>query len=230
MAAAVLLAGTVMDKSATLLNDTAKTNYTYTVQVPYLQIALQELQEYFQLHNVPSTQLTSAVINVTAGVTEISYTTVPSLPSDMVEIQQLWERAEGINPFVPMDKRDYLPHNSEGVLVTSFGIFVWENQAIKFLAANRDNDIKIDYIKELFTPIVDSTSAINIINSATFLEYRTAALVAEFVERNKTAADGLNGYASLAIDRATGINVKGKQSIRTRRKPFRAAYKRRGWL
>jgi hypothetical protein len=107
---------------------------------------------------------------------------------------------------------------------------VWESQAIKFLNCNRDNDIKIDYIKELFTPLVDETSLINVINASTFLEYRTAALCAEFIERNQASANSLNVYAVIAMDRATGIGVKGKQTILTRRRPFRAAFKKRGFM
>lgn len=233
MAATVdLLAGTVMDASASLMNDTSKSIYTYVVQVPYLRIAMDELQELFELNNISSSQLVSPVINIPAGTTQIIYNGVgvPKLPDDMIEPMQLWERSAGIDPFVPMTRRDYLPHNLEGVQTSQFIYYVWENQAIKFLPANRSNDIKIDHIKQLFTPIVDSTSAINIINAKTFLEYRTSALLAEFIERNKTHADGLNTYASLAIDRTTGIGVKGKQSIMTRRRPFRASYKKRGWI
>lgn len=232
MSAADLLAGTVMDKSASLLNDTARSVYHYTAQTPYLQIALQELQEYFELHDIAATQMVSAVINIPAGITQIIYNGVgvPSLPSDMVEPHQLWERLENTDPFVPMTKRDYLPHQLEGVPTGQFVYFVWNSQAIKFLASNRDNDIKIDYVKELFTPVVNETSPINVINAATFLEYRTAALCAEFIERNKPTADALNVFASFALDRTTGIGVKGKQTIMTRRRPFRAAYKKRGFM
>lgn len=230
MASIDLLAATVMNTSASLMNDTARTVYTYAVQVPYLNMALRELQEYFELHNIPATQQVSALINIPAPQTQIVFNGVgvPSLPSDMIEPLQLWERAEGIDPYIPMTKKDFLPHYLDGTTISTFGIYVWQDNKIKFMAASRDNDIKIDYLKHLFTPVVDSTSIINAINAQTFLEYRTAALMAEFIERNKSSSDSLNGYATLAIDRATGIGIKGKQNIGTRRKPFRASYKRRG--
>jgi hypothetical protein len=232
MAVPDLAASTVLAKSATLLNDTARTIYTYAALLPYLQIAMQELQEEFQLRNISSSQLTSAAITVPAGISQIVYNGigVPTLPTDMIEPQQLWERPSGIDPYIPMIKRDYIPHQLEGVLVTSFGFYVWENQTIKFLASSMNNDIKIDYIKELFQPLVDENSPVNIINAATFLEYRTAALAAEFIERNQSNANSLNTYAVLAIDRATGIGIKGKQAITTRRRPFRASYKKRGFM
>ncbi len=232
MATVDLLAGTVMDKAASLMNDSARTVYTYAAQIPYINIALQELQEQFELHSVPVTENVSAVINMPAGATTIVFNGlgVPTLPSDMIEPQQLWERNEGIDPFIPMTKRDYLPHNLEGVLINQFIYYVWQSNEIRVLPSNADNDIKIDYIKQLFQPVVNESSFINVINAATFLEYRTAGLLAEFIERNITSANALNAYAVLGMDRALGISSKGKQNIMTRRRPFRAGYKRGGWV
>jgi len=232
MATVDLVASTVLAKAASLMNDTNRTVYTYAAVLPYLQIALQELQEHFELNNIPATQLSSTIIQVNAGLTEIAFNAapLPELPDNLIEPQQLWERERGIDPFIPMTRRDYLPHNLEGTPVGMFSIFVWEDNDIRFLPSNRNNDIKIDYIKDIFTPLVDENSLINCINASTFLEYRSAALCAEFIERNLASANSLNIYAILALDRATGIGVKGKQTIMTRRRPFRAAYKRRGFM
>ena len=237
MAASDLIASTVMDGAAALLNDPNKTVYTYAAQLPYLRIALQELREYYELHNLPVTEDVSTVIQVNAGVTEIPYNgagtpTNPSLPSNMVEPKQLWERQRGIDPFVPMSKRDYLPHNMDSVATSQFVYYAWQGQKIKLLAANQNNDIKIDYILELFPNIstIDQNTQLNVVNAISLLEYRTAALCAEFIERNTTSSQSLNQYAGLALDRASGIATKGTQNIVTRRKPFRAAYKRSGWV
>lgn len=226
---AQLTAGTVMNKAAQLLNDYAKSTYSYTAQIPYLQTAMQELQEYYELHSLSITEETSAVIPVDAGVIEIAYDVapLPELPDDMIEPQQLWERTRGIDPFIPMAKVDYLPHYLEGTSISQFLIYVWQSQKIKLLPANQNNDIKIDYIRQLFTEISSQDSVINVANARTFLEFRTAGLIAEFIERDEPVANKFNGYASQAIDRATGISVKGKQSIMTRRRPFRGGYKRR---
>lgn len=227
---AVLTAGTVMDGAAAVVNDVARTTYSYAVQVPYLRIAMQELQEHYELHSLSVTEKTSTVIQVDAGITEIGYDStppVPELPDDMVEPQQVWERNRGIDPFIAMTKVNYLPHYLEGAAINQFLYFVWQEQKIKVLPSNVNNDIKIDYVRQLFTDIVDNTSSINIVNARTFLEFRTAALIAEFIEHDDAAAAKMNGYASLAMDRATGISVKGKQTIMTRRRPFRIGYKRR---
>jgi hypothetical protein len=230
MSTADLTAAQVMDDAAALMNDSQKVTYTYTAQIPYLRIAMNELQELFQLNNIPAAQVTSSVIQVNAGLTEIVFNGVgvPALPADLIEIQQLWERNRGIDPFLPMTRKDYLPHSLEGIPISMFVYWVWEDQKIKFLASNQNNDIKIDYIKTLFPDLVDQSSLINIINSRTFLGFRTAGLMSEFIERNITSANAHNGYAVLALDRVNGINIKGKQAIQTRRRPFRASFKRRG--
>lgn len=226
MSIAQLTAGTVMNKAAALMNDPTRSIYTYAVQVPYLQTAMQELQEYFALHNAPVTEKSSVTIAVDAGVTEVGYDSTapaPELPDDMIEPINLWERARGGNDFVPMKRVTFLDHSTNSI--SQIGGYVWQEQMIKFLAANQDNDIQIDYLRQLFTDIVDDTSAIHIINGRTFLEYRTAGLLAEFIENNDPNTNRLNNYASLAMDRATGITVKGKQSIMTRRRPFRSGYR-----
>lgn len=232
MSAIDLTAGTVMNSSAALLNDVARSVYSYTAQLPYLTIALHELQEYFELNNIPATETLSAVIQVDAGVTTIQYnaagtSTTPKLPDDLIEPQKLWERTRDINPFIPMTRVDSLPQYMLGVEISQFQIYVWETNMIKFLATNANNDIKIEYIRDLFTDPVDENSLINVVNGKTFLEYRNAALIAEFIGENKTRADELNVFAGLAIDRTTGIGTKGRQSVQTRRRPFRSSFKRR---
>ena len=232
MATVDLLAGTVMNGAASLLNDTARTTYTYAAQVPYLNMALQELQEWFEQHNLSVTQRVTAVIAVPSGTTEIIFNGggVPTLPDNLIEPLQLWESLPGPTAYIPMTKRDFLPHDLEGVPTNYLVYWVWENQTIKFLPANNAINVKIDYMAEIFTPVTNENSAINVMNAKTFLQYRTAALCAEFIERNTTSAQSLNSYAGLGLDRVTSIGSKSKQRIQTRRRPFRAAYKRRGWV
>lgn len=233
MAASDLTAGQVMNGSASLMNDTNRTVYTYAAQIPYLRIALQELRESFELNSIPVTENTSAVIQINANVSEILYNaagtpTNPKLPDDMVEPKALWERARDTDPYTFMRKVDFLPpyYLAPGSPISQFIIYSWQDQKIKVIAASANNDIKIDYVKELFQSIVDENSLINVVNAITALQFRTAGLCAEFIERNQTSADSLNGAAQLALNRVEGIGIKGKQSIVTRRKPFRASFKR----
>lgn len=238
MSSVDLIGGNVMDISASLLNDTAKTVYTYVAQAPYLRLALQELREMYELNKIPVTSSTSTVIQLDAGVTNIIFNaagtpTNPKLPDDLVELTQVWERNKNIDPFIPMTKKSFLPHNLEGVQCNQFIYYTWNGQSISMLPANIANDIKLDYVRQMFPDagaVIDNNTQINVTNAQTFLEYRTAGLCAEFIERNITSANALNAMAIMGIDRATGIAIKGKQNIMTRRRPFRASYKKRGWM
>lgn len=224
-------AGQVMDKAASLQNDTAKTVYTYVAQMPYLNMALMELQEEFELHNIPVTNEISAVINIPANTTTVVRAPggPPAYPIDLVEIQQIWQRQEGIDPFIPMAPRaEFLPQNLAGQQISQLGQWAFIDEEIRFLPANGDNDIKLDYVKSLFVEVTDADDDIPITNVFSFLAYRTAGLCSEFIGENKTRADSLNNMAIMSIDRSMGISIKGKQAIITRRKPFMYGYRRRG--
>lgn len=233
MSSVDLTGGNVMDVAAGLLNDFSKQIYTYIAQSTYLRLALQELREIFVLHSVSVVEQTSAIIQVNAGVSAITFNaagtpTNPKLPNDLVEPKDLWESPRGLASYTPMHRRTSLSPNATPT--SSFIYYTWAAGQISFPAANQNNDIKIDYVRQLFPDAgaaIDQNTIINVINCQTFLEYRTAALCAEFIERNNTSASSLNQYAVLALERATGISVKGKQSIVTRRRPFRAGYKSR---
>lgn len=220
-----------MDPAAALQNDVSKAVYTYPTQVPYLNVALRELQEHFQLNEMSVTDTYSIEVTVPINDTTIEFDAIAphaKLPDDLIEPITLWERNSGVGAFIPMVRVDSLPHFLEGVVTNQFNHYVWQSQKIEFLPANIANGVKIDYTRRLFQPIVDQNSGINIINSQSFLEFRTGALLAQFIGENKSRADELNGFAVLAIDRATGIQVKGKQTMIVRRRPFRAGYKGHG--
>lgn len=224
-----LSAGEVMDKAAVLMNDSAKQVYRYDIQIPYLQMALQDLRKKMEENNSPVTNETSVAILVPANVTRVGFTTAwPSrLPADLVEIQELWQRQSGVNPYTQMTRMDFLPKYLEGVETNFWNIWAWEGNEIRLLPANQDNEIKIDYVRSLFMNVTSENDQLSVINADSYLEFRTAALLAEFVGENPTRAISLNGQAEISWDLMCGIETKGRQEIYTRRRPFRAAWKGR---
>lgn len=227
---ATLLASTVMDQAAVLYNDPSKTVVTYAVQIPYLNQALQELQEYFELNNIPVTDtVTSSPITLVAGTSSLAFGTIaPKLPDDLIEPKVVWERQSGVDPYTMMTRVDFLPRWQEGVEINQFIFYTWQSQEIRFLAANQDNQLKIDYIRNLFATVTAGTDSLGVINAASFLEYRVAGLLSRFIGENPTRSDQLDAFATLALDRAMGIGTKGRQRINIRHRPFRSSYKRRG--
>lgn len=223
-----ITAGSIMDSVASLMNDTAKSKYTYVKQLPYLKMALKELRETLELNDSPVVQEVSTIITIPAGIISIGFDTVPyALPSDLVDIVELWESAAGINSYSLLDRQKSIPVSLTGVPAVQFGIWAWESNKIRVPAATGIIDLRVDYIKSLFTSVIDENSTLGVINAESFLTYRTAGLCAEFIGENPTRAASLNTQSVFAIDRTTGIENKGKQAISVRRRPFRSRYKSR---
>lgn len=218
---------------AILMNDSAQTNYTNTAILPMFNLALDVLQENFELNGLPITKrTTSAPITIKAGVGRLGFDTTPALPADLIDIQQLWESPSGLNIWTEMVQKDFLPHYDEdGTQLSQFLIWAWESQRIILIPANQDNDLKIDYIGNIFgTPILIANIEVNLpfTNIKTYLEFETAAMCALFIAENPSRAQELDTLAGQAISRTMGIQVKGMQSTVVRRRPFRYSYKRRG--
>lgn len=136
-----MTAGDVMDASAGLLNDSAKTNFTYTAQLPYLKIAAQELQEEMELANVPTTNKKSSIFVITTAMTDIGGSTGPALPADLIEIQGAYERLSGSNEdFQFMTKVEFLPPFT--VLLESLVYWAWQQQVAQFLGATTTRDVR----------------------------------------------------------------------------------------
>jgi len=215
---------------AALMNDSAQTVYTNDKILPYLNMALDELQETFELNNIPVTNEESAVITVPAGTFIIGFGTNPKLPQNLVEIQRLWERPEGVIPWTPMTRREFINRAQEDQSITQFLYWAWRDQEIRVVPATANNDLKMDYIQEIFdTPISIDDIDVNlpIINVKQFLGFQTAAFCAMFVAENEMRAQVLEGKAAAALNRELGIPIKGRQAITTRRQPFMGSYRRR---
>lgn len=219
-----------MKASAALLNDVALTNFTYVAQIPYLNMALVDLKEILELNNVPITnQSSNTALTITAGVTKIARNTNPSLPLDLIEIRHLWERDAGTTEdFMPMTKKEFLPNTT--IQISQLVYWAWINDELRFVGATTDRDLRMDYVCDPFAPILVETDVIHYDRAQAFLNYRTAALCAQFIGENKERSDDLNTLAGLAVDRTLGITTKPRQAIATRRRPFMASLKvRRGY-
>jgi len=216
---------------ANLMNDASQSLYTNNACLSYLNLALDQLQELYEQNDIPTTHSTSSVITVPAGINRIGFDTTPALPSNLIEISQLWESQTNLNNFIPMNRRDYIPHYLQNqTLINQFLLWSWESQRIRLIAANAPNDLKIDYTCAIFnTPILIKDINVNLpfTNIKTYLEYKTGALCAMFMAENESRAIALNNLAEDALNRALQIPIKGQQNVLTRRRPFRYGLKSR---
>ena len=218
----------IMDRSRVFLNDKRARLFTDDTLLPLLQTAWDEMSELFEENGLGITnKSSSSPINVPAGTTEIGSVGNPALPDDLIEIQGLYERTAGSSEqFVPVTRFDFL-NPASTTPVNSITVWAWQNQTIKFIEANSDREVIIDYIANVFPPILSANTAIRIINSKNALAYRTAGLAASNIGENPTRAEELNSYASGAAERVINIMTKGQQGIVTRRRPFRSNFKNR---
>jgi hypothetical protein len=224
MSSLFITAGAVMDTVAPLLNDPAKTDYTYITMLPYLNIAIGELNELLEEANVGVTNEVSPNYIVRAGVNILT-----NPPHDMIEIQELGERAYGTSEsFIALPRREFpdsLPPSG------SLLFWCWKRSEIMFnlRGATTDREIRLKYTRRPFWGAENEKSIIGTVSAHMFLTYRTAALCAQFVGENESRADVLAVQAEKAFERLLGISNKGKQQIMTRHRPFRAGYKSRGY-
>ena len=231
MSTTSLTAGEVMDRAAALMNDPARTDYTYDAQLPYLNMAIDELVESLEESNSSPTNQTSATIVVPVGTSKITPTEsvdTPHYPSDLVEIQEVGERASGsTDSFVMLGRVEFIqifPANN------SLLFWCWEDQEIKFNpnGALSEREVQLKYVRQAISQAEDENTVIGTINARSYLAYKTAALCSQFIGENEGRAALLDGKAEQALERLTGINNKGRQQIMTRHRPFRATYKARG--
>lgn len=226
-----LTAGQVMDRSAALMNDPAKTDYTYAAQLPYLNIALDELVESLQESNSSPTNQTTASITIPVGTNQIlpaEYLTGVLYPVDLVEVQEVLERTAGTNDsFIRLTRREFVdvapPSNS-------LMFWAWQDTIIQFnpRGALTTREVQLRYISQAITNVTDPDQKIGYINLKSYLAYKTAGLCAMYIGENQTRAAALDSQAEKALERLIGLDNKGRQQIMTRHRPFRAAYKSRG--
>lgn len=215
-----------MDGSRALLNDQDAQIYTNTNLLPYLKTAFRELRELLSESNIPVTNQTDTVLSIPASTTTISFTSTPALPEDLVEIQRIWFRQADTNPWYPLTRREFIPPQLEGIEYSEFMYWAWVDNEVRLLPSNQILDLKLEYIQQLTEP-ADANSLLGIINGQTFLEYRVAALAARYMMENPELAQDLDANTEAARSRLINIENKAKQSIYTRRRPFRAGWKSR---
>lgn len=218
----------MMVDAAALLNDQIQAVFTNEVLLPYYNMSIQKLQEIFEQNSIPVTKDTSVVLTLNSGVDRVAYfNTIPILPSNLIDILNVWESPHGIDTWTPVKQRSFIPHWLEGTLANQFLIYAWNSQEIKLLPTNAVNDLKLDYVKTILDRITisDIIIPVTITNTSLFLTNYMAGLAAYFIGENETRAQVLYGLANESLATSMGIQIKGQQSITTRRRPFRQSYK-----
>ncbi len=225
-------ASSVMDMARSLLNDQLGAVFTDAVQIPYLNMALRDLGQKLQLNDIPVTLDTSSpIIVVGIGIDNIGGPGGPALPSGFINAKQVWQRQTGTdNPFLTVPQYQFLPHWAAEDQTSYLLGWAYLRQYIHLIPSTSPIDVKIDYTASVIPVIADDTDEIDITNSQQYLGFKTAAYCAMFIGENPSRAQVLEGQAENAFNEMLGIETKGQQSIVTRRRPFRAGWKQRGYV
>lgn len=215
-----------------LENDTLQTDYRNETVIPYLNMALNDLQEEFELNDILVTYETSAILIIPAGMIAVGFSTTPALPAALIEIKKLWESDTGQEAWSQLSPRSFISPNLQGIApVAKFGIWAWNGNEIRLPESSQINDLKLDYISSIFSEVtmqtVDTDLGIKLKNCKSYLGYRTGAHCAMWIGENPERAAALSIEADHSLSKSLGIAIKNKQSIAIRRRPFRASYKLR---
>lgn len=214
MSVPVLLAGTVMDQAAAILNDVAKNLYSYTVQLPYIKKANEDLEQTLLVYGVTIQFKKSAAIAVAAGATTLV------LPSDFLVPISLWERASGStneDDYVEMDERDWEENTQAQSTLTQWS---FRENGINLVPSTANREVKLYYDKML-TVVNSENSTEDSILFKSFLAAKTAEYCARFIGMNKVMADEIRDNECFkAEDKLVHILVGNMQGIRFRRPKF----------
>lgn len=220
-------AGSIIETAQALLNDVAGQIYTTDSMLPLLRLANNDLSLQFEDNDIPITSVTSAALQIEAGMTDVGGSTGPALPADLVEIYNIYERTAGTaNDYMRMGRRQFLPLSE--LLTPYLQVWSFQNQVIQLLGANSDVEIKIEYLAANMGSIVNENSQIRAFNVASFLQYRLAGHCAMYIGENPERARILYGEAAEKLDLILNISIKKGQSMPVRRRPFRSRYKQNG--
>jgi hypothetical protein len=209
----ITVASVISEAQSVYLNDAAGSVYTDAILLPFIKSAYEHLRNELALNDVPTLNELSAAQTITAGSV-----TLTSAITDLLVPLALEERASGSSDlYVPMVERQWVPNEAQ---TSALRYWVWREEAIIFLGATTDRQIRVRYLKDLDPTAITTSSTIFAANARSFLAARTAALVEMFVRQNVDNAQAAQMVADEQLRKIIMINVKNMQALPTRRRPF----------
>lgn len=200
------------------LNDTEGQLYSDAVLLPHFKSAWMVLQGEMRSAGIPVTRDSGALITVPAGTVELTVSTTPALPSDIINIIEIHEKAVGApdSEYELMDDVTFTPDMDQS---SELGYYSWIEGKLLFIGSTQDRVIRIRYVRYL-TDISASSTNITVPGVEDYLINKTAALAAILIGQNRTRGDYLEGQAASAKDKYLNTETKGKQGDPVQRKPY----------
>lgn len=205
-----ITASDVMTDSAALLNDASKVVFTDAIMLPYLRQAHEDLQNALAEHGVSFVDEISSTLTVAAGVKVLNESSTPALPSDVLEIIEISERAVGEtdDDWVPMGRAGDFEQDREEL--DTLDEYAWREGEVKLVGATTSRELRIKY-RKLLPTLSASGTTVPIRAAKSYLGKRTASYVAGCVGEDYDRAKFLEGQADKALESLINTAVKGEQ-------------------
>ncbi len=213
-------AETALNLTRALINDAAGSVFNDATLMPLMNSAYRALQRELAEAGV-SVLVSQADLDLplTSGltITELSDTSSPQLPTDLLVPHQLWEQqANSSDLFVPLEKIvGGLPNLQPGAFLR---MWEWREDTIQLLGATNEVTLRVRYEKVL-PQLVLGTDPILIRASNDALAYATAAVAARARGARALAAD-MQSAAMEATGKLIERYVRPEQFKARRRKPY----------
>jgi hypothetical protein len=211
---------TALNLTRALINDAAGSVFNDATLMPLVNSAYRALQR--ELAEAGVSVLVSQVdldLPLTGGLTstELSDTSTPQLPTDLMVPHQLWEQQAGSSDlFVPMEKIvSGLPNLQPGSFLR---MWEWREDTIQLLGATSEVTVRLRYEKVL-PQLVLGSDPILIRASNDALAYATAAVAARARGARALAAD-MQSTAMEATEKLIERYIRPEQFKARRRKPY----------
>lgn len=222
-------AGTIATHAQALLNDQGGNLYVAVAAgtqapgqinlIPYMNVAYRKIQR--SLANIGSTVFTEDdVYAIIPAITAVDPSAVVTYqpPGDLLNPLKLWERQSGSSDdfveMIDMTERGGLPSQMQG---PALGIWEWRVDAIYFLGATQDRQIRLRYQKQL-PDLIDNTSPILIRSCRNALTFFTAALASQ--SRGSPLARDWDAAGQDALNAILSRDIRSRQRSPVRRKPY----------
>lgn len=213
MAPPVLLASDCMDQAAIMLNDVGRNLYTNAIQLPYLKMANEALEQLLLKYGVSIQLKKTTAITVALSATPTTLT----LPSDFLLPITLWERASGStneDDYVEMFEKDW---EEDTAPANTLNQWSFRNNTIALIGCTVAREVKL-YYHRMILAITSANSPEESYLFKPYLSAKTAEYCARFIGMNKEMADEIQEKATdPAEDNLTHILIGNMQGARHRR-------------
>lgn len=210
-------AGSVMLRAANHLNDPNQLMFTNTVLLPFLNMALESLEEELGKHEISAFKKVSITIDVDAEDNQLT-----NLPVDFIEPISLHERnRDSSEDWVEVDEKAEIDSNL--IVRPSTQIIQWSrrNIGVYINPPSQDREVLLYYIAGI-TPALVAGTVIDIEGARRFLALDTARQASRDLGNSPTKSLSLEKDTDKALNNVITRLQKGDQgSLGTRRKAYR---------